>query len=671
MASLITILLFFVYTWGLGFTATYFIKKAENFLERHLMNLGIGLGVFAILSIILNFFRLPLDWKLFLVLSLMVPAYDLIRRIKTGEITGKITGKLSLPAIEQAIKQIKLTKSNLTILVVLLIFLLSFYIYAKGAFAYPYLEDEDPWGHAVGVKYVSMEKTAYDPPLAGGSLGGFDQVLSYIDPYPPAYDILLGVLHQTSPDIMWTMKFFNALIISLGFIFFYFFAKTFLQNRNKALLATFIFASVPCYLSHFIWAHSLAITLFFPTMYAFEKIKEDKKWVFIAAVLVGAIWVSQNFSQPLELTTMILIYLIISAIIYRQFLKSQFAALFGGILLSLVWFGTMLFRYGLQGMFDFYHTNIQTNVQTAAAASVSAVPAKQMWLTAISKAVSALFDPGGSGARAYTFSDFFYARGENMINAPLGIGIVLSLLTIIGLIFILGKYKFSLVRKENAWLCIALFWLIFAFWGVNGITFPLSIARASFRVWFLLAIPVALIAAEGFYFVKDFFFKEKHLRFLVGIILVSGILFTSWVPKYELNTSPAWPTSGSFGHPAEPYEYAAWFSSIPLNTKVFLYSPRDKLTIGFGAFSCDWCQEVLDFRKKILDKDARELHTFLTEEGYEYFLLNGRMDSKYFNKDYGNETEQLLSQRYNEIINSSLFTPVYQKENMFVVFKVN
>ena len=90
MYSLITIILFFVYLWGLGFSATYFVKKAEDFWERHLMNLGIGLGVFAILSIILNFLHIPLDWKIFLILSLIIPIYDLIQRIKKKE--------LSLPA---------------------------------------------------------------------------------------------------------------------------------------------------------------------------------------------------------------------------------------------------------------------------------------------------------------------------------------------------------------------------------------------------------------------------------------------------------------------------------------------------------------------------------------------------------------------------------------------
>ena len=47
------------------------------------------------------------------------------------------------------------------------------------------------------------------------------------------------------------------------------------------------------------------------------------------------------------------------------------------------------------------------------------------------------------------------------------------------------------------------------------------------------------------------------------------------------------------------------------------------------------------------------------------------METKYFNIVFGEEeTTKLLQTRYNEIINSELFVLVYQKENMFAVFKV-
>ena len=69
MGAIITIILFFVYSWGLGFTATKFLKNSENFLERNLMRIGIGLGIFIVLAALLNMLHIPLDWKIFLILS--------------------------------------------------------------------------------------------------------------------------------------------------------------------------------------------------------------------------------------------------------------------------------------------------------------------------------------------------------------------------------------------------------------------------------------------------------------------------------------------------------------------------------------------------------------------------------------------------------------------------
>src|SRR3989338_7084548 len=85
MINIITIVLFFIYLWGLGFTATYLVKKPEHFWERQFLNLGIGLGIFPILAILLNFLHIPLDWKIFLLLSMAFPMYIVGRKIYKKE----------------------------------------------------------------------------------------------------------------------------------------------------------------------------------------------------------------------------------------------------------------------------------------------------------------------------------------------------------------------------------------------------------------------------------------------------------------------------------------------------------------------------------------------------------------------------------------------------------
>src|SRR3989344_5712200 len=539
MISVITILLFFIYLWGLGFSLTYFVylKSATkpSFFERHIMNLGIGLGVFAILSVLINFFRIPLDWKLFLVLSLAIPSYVYFKDFK--ERGFKLPTKLP---------KLSLTKSDIYVLVVLLIFAVSFYIYASGAFAYPYLEDEDPWGHSMGVKYVALDKDAYDPigdvnnPQRGNS------VLSFMDPYPPAYDILMGIMHQTSPDLNWTLKFFNALLISLGFLFFYLFAKGFIDNRNKALLATIIFALIPAYLSHFIWAHSLVITIFFPLLYALQQIKEDKKWMYIALIITASVWVSQNIEQPLKLSTMVLLYLIVVSIINRKFFTQGFIALGGGIALSFLWWGVMIYKYTLGGFIDYFGSNVVNEEGASVLVAGKEFAASSGGLiNHLTSILKTLTNPGGSASRAYTFSDFFFAQANNQINNPIGIGIVASLVVLFAVGYILWKHKSALVEEKNTWLCVSLLWLVFTFWGVNGMTFPVSVAKGAFRVWMLLAIPVALIATEGVYSAAALAKKFKIPAIAIFSLLIVGMVLTSGYQKYQLNTE-AWPTPVSF-----------------------------------------------------------------------------------------------------------------------------
>ena len=201
-------------------------------------------------------------------------------------------------------------------------------------------------------------------------------------------------------------------------------------------------------------------------------------------------------------------------------------------------------------------------------------------------------------------------------------------------------------------------------------TFPISIARDAFRSWFLLAIPVALIAAESSYVLINSFKKHKVVQIALVFSIVIGVVLTSGVQKYEANTA-IWPTSGSFTNMQEPFLYGQLFKQIPLNSKVFLYAPRDKLVIGYGMFSCLWCEEVIEFRKDILYKNHDEVYSFLKRNGYEYFLINKNMDYDDLYKRFGEEeTKKLLPERYQEFLTSSTLTPIYS-DNAVILFKVN
>jgi len=604
--SIITIILFFIYTWGLGFAATMLLKNSENGLERNLMRIGIGLGIFPILAVFLNLVRIPLVWHIFFIISIAFPAYSVFLMFKNK----------SYPSFK-----LKLTKSDLTILAVLAIFFITFFMYEKGAFAYPYLEDDDPWTHAKGVKYITLEKTAFEPKGAP-----YDLFL-YIDAYPPGYPILMAMLHQTSSSMMWTLKFFNALIISLSIIFFYFFAKEFIGNRNKALFATFALAAIPAYLSHFIWAVSLITTLFFPAFYCLERIKYDKRWWYAAALVIGGIMVVQP-THAFKFGIFFLIYWLVKALIERKFLLHTLLAGASGLLLSLFfWWIPMLVKYG--GFLGL----LKTMGPTELSANVK-----------------------GSATRIYYLSDFIWAKTQNMINNPIGVGVVLFLLFVISVAFVLVKYNKGLFKKENSWITITLFWIVFTLIGLNGARLPFSLV--AFRFWMLFAIPLSILVSEGMWFLMNLSEKIKISKIIVLAAVVIGILLTSGYQKYAVNTAMWGPGQGWSSN--EELAGHMWLKTLPVNTKLFNFLDDD-WTIGLDKYSCAWCNDVIEFRKGAINKPANELHSWMRNEGYEYTLL-GEREARNFGI---NETIGKI----NEMLNSGLFRVAYQT-NGVVIMKV-
>jgi len=611
--SYLTILLFFIYTYGLGLSITFFIKNSENFLERNLMRIGIGLGILPILGIFLNLLHIPLDWKIFLLLSLIIPCYSIIKK-----------KKIVTPSL-------KLTKSNINIIVVLIIFLLTLFMYEKGAFKYDYLEDDDPWHYAQSVKYISIEKTAYEQEDMN--------VLSYTDPYPPGYGIFMAILHQTSSSINWTLKFFNALIISLGVFFFYFFVKEFTGNKNKALFSTFVLAAIPCYLSHFIWSHSLAVTLFFPALYCLEMIKNDKKWMYASVLVIGGIFVAQP-SQSIKFGIMFSILFLVKLFFQRKFLKHIFFSGIGGLILSLSWWLS-------KGRSLFFNINRQV-INSESTSFMTGI---------ISRIQREFAYDGGSATRAYSFNDFFIAKSQNLINNPIGVGIVLSILAVISLIYVLIKYK-PLLKEKNHWIVITLLWLLFTFLGINSMTFNLPVGLYAFRFWMLFAIPLSILSAEGMWFLIALGKKFRINKYIIIIIMILSIIFTSGYQKYNLNTA-MWPPGATWTSYDEVNGYL-WLKTLPVNTKIFAFTrQRSDYIIGFDKFMCVWCKEDMDSQKEAINKTAEELHNWLKRKEYEYLTIGGKEVMEF---GINNTNDKI-----NEYISSGLFQPVHQNKGVIIL----
>ncbi len=610
-ASYISILLFFAYTWGLGFSLTCFAKPIENFFERNIMRIGIGLAVLPLLSVALSLLRIPVDWRIILALSLIYPAISLFLAVRKG-----------MPKISSALK---FTKSNLFFLLVLLMFAFTLFMYVKGSFVYPYLDDDDSWNHAVGVKYVSLEKTVFNP---NGGTG-------YLDPYPPAYDTILGIMKQTSPYMIWTIKFFNSLMISLSILFFYFLARKLTKNSEIALFSAFVLTMLPSYLSHFTWSHALAPAFIIIIFYSFLMLKEDKKWVYASGIAFSSI-ILLSYDEAIKFFALFAIFLAVSWFHDKKYsLWAAMASIAGGVA-TLLWFVPLLMRYG--GLQNFIGSLFGRN----AAISIRGL--------------------AGSADRIYTFNDFYVAKMQNMINSPIGVGIVISLLVLLGLgyaavIQFTRKTGKSKSPDTFNWELVVILWFLFTFLGLYGIPMKL----VPFRNWLLLALPLSILAGLGLSLASAVLKKYSSIKLIQPIFILAvavGIFYTSGLQKYTVNTA-TWPP-GAFWSSMEEIQGHLWLKNFPMGTKVFPLANRAPV-IAFDMYTCAWCREENDFRKQSINKSAQGIYDFVKPRGYEYLILEGQ-----YARIHGiNATNNKIQ----DLVQNGNFYPVYQNPGM-LVFKI-
>jgi len=709
MTSFLTILLFFVYTWGFGYSMTFFFKNSENWLERNLMRIGFGLGGFIVVGVLLNFLGIILDWKIFLALALLGPIVGLVKS------KGKIT----------KLEKIKLNKLDFVVFIVLLIFAITFFMYAKGAFSYSYLEDDDPWVYAESAKYIAVEKTLYRPDWAE------TRIFNYLDPYPPGYVLLMGVLHQTSPSVNWTLKFFNALIISFGVIFFFFFAYRLLKDRNKALFATGIFAMIPVYLTHFIWSHALVPTLGFVILYGFLMMNEEKKWLWSVMILFGGVFLIHP-RHPFKVVIFVLIFGVFYSIFKRKTQWKYLWGILGGVVISLLWW--------LPKNKWIEQFIMATGDQKITASSATTEGIGNFIVSVLHKVTKFALNPeGGTATRTYSFNDFFFAQKQNLINSPVGIGVVVSLLTFLGILamvlffstklnqnelkskggkwavkffkacsyvlaailalryitllfggqnafgflyslwFDLGFYLAAIglgvltlivVKEEKlVWRVAAISWLTIFLLLVNPSYFNFPIGMSPFRTWMHLVLPLALIATEGAYLLKGLIGKKNnYLKWLVLGLLLLGVFYTSGLQKYTVNTAK-WSPGGAFSSYEEVDGYIWMKDNLPIDSRVYSFYDQ-KRVIGLDQFACSWCKDIRDYSEHSIEINMSENYDWFKDNEFDYVVFSARY-LDWTNKIYGEENStKLLNTRINEAVDMpNKFKVVHQKQG-FILFQI-
>ena len=625
--ELLTILYFFTVIFGLGYSTKKLLKldKFRDKIEEIIFLIGLGLSSFVLLCIPLSLIH-GLFWYVFLIISIIIPIYSLGENIKQNKL--------------------KLNFSNIgykNYLIVGLITLVFFVVYITGAFSYPYLEDDDSWGHAIAAKYVSIEHTYFQPE---------HMPIHYLEPYPPFYSTLMGVLHQVNPEsIQWVLKFFNVLLITLGLPFAYIWLRKFTRSDKIALTGTFLLAVLPCFMNHFIWAQTLAMVLWFPALYSIERMKEEKnkKWLIIAILTISTILITQPSVAAvfgIFYTTYFFVEFMIQLLkqdskfnIIKVFKNKEIKYLFlGGLLglslaLSIYWIPEINFR-GFDGVLG------------AMGAKIS-------------------FFEGGttedtSGGIVYGLQDFAIAPEVSKMDQATGLGPVIFVLLLFS-VFMLLYYRKKLITSHNKYLLISLLWVIIGFLGVEGNALPYKLMPH--RFWVFFAIPVVVLVAWGIILIYNSTKKDKAIAYTILSLIFVGILFTSAYPKYVVETSQ-WPPGVGWVSNEQIQGYIGLKELSP-NTKVFPLCGhiKKKSVIGMDKMDYPWIKEIKNYQKLALNDTINNNYKFLKKHNYEYLILDGSCV-----KDFGlNQSNSKLQ----EIFSSGKFRVEEKFSNKgFFLFKI-
>lgn len=568
--------------------------------EKSLMTMGFGLAAFCVLSIILDLVGIPLSWLTYVVISAAILAYFAYKK------------ELSL--------DMKLEMPDRTVQLVLLMAAVNFLVFWAGANAYPYLEDDDPWTHATGTTLVTMTQSA------SRFFDGVHFTRLYLEPYPPSYDILMGVMHQLTTSVSETLKFFNAYLIGGSLIFAFFAISELTKDRRIGLLSVFFLLCLPSFMSHFIWAQTLAVLMMFVAFYGFERSLSDKRFVLPSATAAATVALSQPSTAAIFALLFVLYAL---ARLYSHgttIVKPFVTAVALALLFSALFYIPVYLKYGLE--------------YTLSGLGI----------------VDTIFAGGSgedtSGGLVYGPMDFLVVQNTGKIDQHIGIGIVISLLSIAGLGFIIMEKK---SWKEKGWMAIALLWLVFAFLGVEGNALPVKLFPH--RFWVFLSVPVAMTAAYGYIRLEE---RTVYKKAALAAIIIA-VLLTSADGKLQVQTAQ-WPPGMDFSSPEELGGYIYLKDALPKNTLVFPLCSNDNKLIGSDMLSEPYVPEYEAFKRDALDKSPEEVYQFLKSRGYSYMTI----DSTCF-RTLGQENALALVSSYEQL---GAFQPVFSNGG-FAILKVS
>ncbi len=584
---LVSIVFFFLLLFFLGFSLFYLspvsFSPTDSSLIRLLLYFGSGLGTLVFLIILFDVVGISLDYRIFFGLSLLCPLHFVF--FHWNSFISSLQRHFSFSSYSR--------KEALCFGAVFFATFVLFYTFLVGAFAYPYLEDDDPWEHAVAVKYIADEKTYHQP--------SGEAISHYLEPYPPSYDAILALAYQINGSIFLTLKVFNVLLIALGILFFFLFARE-LFGLEVATVSALVLVALPSWMSHFIWSHTLALVLFFPALTLAVRGFTDQRYMIPAVVLISAEMVTHPFVAILFGFFFISVLLWHFSLVFfsatdkkavknifftmNLFTRGFLIGLFG-VLLSFLYWGQQLLRHGLENIL-YSHTGGFSGVAS----------------TGLETAADLYINP------AYTLSDFLVAPLVTKIDQPTGFGVLVFVLAFFSVVYLIWKWKkyFSAEKYQ----LVVLVWFVLTFVGLLGGHLPFSIL--THRFWAYLSIPLALL---GGIFVVLLFEKiqNRAVAVVVGSLLFVGVFgipsfdafnaYTSWYPKYIVETAQ-WPPGVAWSSVQELEGYM-WMHDHLTGKKVLSLCKEEKFLIGFDIDTAFPNSAMNAFRKNLAAKSTVDI----------------------------------------------------------------
>lgn len=675
----ISILYFVLVTLFLSFFIDLFVEYNPDLFEQFFMRVGFGLALFSVLGVLLDLLFIPLNAWIILGVAAVFPSIYFYKNP---------VNKLPFSST------VKIRRKHIIYSLVLILFSVTAYMYISGSFAYPYMEDGDPWGYTAVSKVISEEETfkadyRYD---------------HYSEPYTQGYQIVMGVLHQTNDNMYWNMKFFHNLILALSIPFFFFLARKVVPNDMYAMLSAFVLFAIPSWVTHFIFSLNYNMVLFLLLLFAFFSYKE-KGWNIVGGLLLGSLIINHQFTSVIAIGILFLFFFF-EFIQSGKLDKNYVDTFYIGFLTSLLFYIPTTLRHpfyyenfveqGMGGLEMFLYPVMNNTALLAGVIGlligvyvafffqdkwkqyVEKISLKTRYvLLACFYAVlgilyfypSRLIDVEGSASRSYDFMDF-WASEPSMINNTVGIGPVLFVFLVGALLFLFTRYE-SLMKEQKLFIIVNVFFVLL--WLVLG--YDHSILIMTFRVWTFFAIFASLLAAYGLYILYNTIGVTVNKRFavLVLLLILASITWTSFMPKYDHNTS-TWPDHRIYIPESMPaYEYVR--EELPTDSSVVRLCGRNNIMPAFNALppltdpriEPQWREgpeDTIGLHEEIYNLTPEQIHSELSERSVEYAIIGFSCVAREQEKQ---EKLQILLQ---QLLQDNQFITVFNTETEFL-FQVN